>query len=75
MKSKSDKELTHEPNRLRRADWFRMRYYCRRNNLLFYFNFFMGVLMDLGNWEDKIIFAVSTILVLAWIVAVSKGWI
>jgi len=35
----------------------------------------MDMLMDLGNWEDKIIFAVSTILVLAWIVAVSKGWI
>ena len=31
--------------------------------------------MDLGNWEDKIIFVVSTILVLAWIVAVSKGLI
>jgi len=31
--------------------------------------------MDLGNWEDKIIFVVSTILVLTWIVAVSKGLI
>jgi hypothetical protein len=29
----------------------------------------------MGDWEDKIIFAVSTILVLAWIFAVSKGWI
>jgi hypothetical protein len=31
--------------------------------------------MYMGDWEDKIIFAVSTILVLAWIFAVSKGWI
>jgi hypothetical protein len=32
-------------------------------------------MMYMGDWEDKIIFAVSTILVLAWIFAVSKGWI
>ena len=31
--------------------------------------------MYMGDWEDKIIFVVSTILVLAWIFAVSKGWI
>ena len=75
MRSRNNKGRTHEPNRVRRADWFRLRYCRWRGCLLFSFNIFMGVLMDLGNWEDKIIFVVSTILVLTWIVAVSKGLI
>ena len=31
--------------------------------------------MYMGDWEDKIVFVAGTIMALAWIFAVSKGWI
>ena len=31
--------------------------------------------MDWGDWEDKIIFGISAVLVLLWLLAILKGWI
>ena len=44
-----------EPHGLRRVDRFRMRNYRRRNPLLFYFNFFMGVLKMTAKDMDRLL--------------------
>ena len=31
--------------------------------------------MDDGYWEDKVIFGISAVLVLLWLLAILKGWI